>query len=256
MTREQRHVDEGVWVRLLDGQAGTAERLWAAWHARGCAHCARQRAAMTRRVARLDALLSTDTSPRPLTGARPAAIPRTRRRTATRAAIAGLLLGGSAVAFAAIGPRLQAWRHTSRLEARGAAPAAPATPADTLDAASEVATTRVRFASEHDTLALSLSSAPSAGTLTIVRSANAGARSIVELSLEGPRGLELLLVPGGAHVALDRGRLDGVLRVPLHVRAVRIVVGDERRGRQQVIRTLAWPSGAAQVVPWTAAATP
>ncbi|HEX6748196.1 MAG TPA: hypothetical protein VF092_12950 [Longimicrobium sp.] len=230
------HPDDGLLLRLMDGEADPAERADAARHVETCIACRERMARVRLRRERLTAMLaaadfpipgsiapaSAKTEPEviPLRARRPA--PARPRATWLRAAATIVLL----LAAAAMATPARAWiaqwlgarwaaithRETTPRPAPAPAPAAPVAPQTRTSA-------QVRFVPAGSELRVDVAHPQAAGALTLVPVAGPSAGAEVV----GGDEVNLLVIPAGVRI----GNADGTvasyrITVPEAVRRVRV----------------------------------
>ena len=234
------HPEDGVLLRLLDGQADDAEQASAGPHAAGCAECRARMDAMVRRRDRLAALLARTDFPVPAASApEPGVIPlHSRRREAApsrpwlrAAAIVLVVLGVGVMASPArawIARWLsEAWESVSG-DAQPAPAPAPAAPAPR--PAEQTAAAQVGFVPTGAELSVVVAHAQGAGALVVAAAPGASATAEV---VGGTGAADLLVLPAALHVRNTPGSAaEYRLSLPSSVRRVRIRVGG---GRETVV---------------------
>jgi len=234
------HPEDGVLLRLLDGEADAAEQAAAAPHAAACAECRARMDAMARRRERLGALLARADFPVPASSApEPGVIPlHARRREAAparpwlrAAAIILVVLGVGAVATPArawIARWItEAWESVTGDEA----PPAPApAPAPAPEPAEQTAAAQVGFVPTGAELTVVVAHAQDAGALTVAAAPGESATAEV---VGGTGSADLLVLPAALHVRNAPGSAaEYRLALPSSVRRVRVRVGE---GRETVV---------------------
>jgi hypothetical protein len=234
------HPEDGVLLRLLDGEADAAEQAAGA-HAAGCAECRARMDAMVRRRDRLNALLARTDFPVPAASApEPGVIPlHARRREAAparpwlrAAAIILVVLGVGVMASPA-----RAWIARWITEAwesvagDGDAPPAPApAPTPAPEPAEQTAAAQVGFVPTGAELTVVVAHAQDAGALTVAAAQGESATAEV---VGGTGSADLLVLPAALHVRNVPGSAaEYRLTLPSSVRRVRVRVGG---GRETVV---------------------
>jgi len=234
------HPEDGVLLRLLDGEADAAEQATAAPHAAACAECRARMDALARRRDRLAALLARTDFPVPASAApEPGVIPLHSRRRETAAparpwlraaAIVLVVLGAGVVASPA-----RAWIARMLTEAwesvAGDAPPAPApAPAPAPKPAEQAPAAQVGFVPTGAELSVVVAHPQEAGVLTVAAAPGASATAEV---VGGTGSADLLVLPAALHVRNAPGSAaEYRVTLPASVRRVRVRVGG---GRETVV---------------------
>lgn len=211
------HLDEGEFIRLIDGEYRADERAALEQHALTCPVCVR-RLAEWRRVssALTAALAAADVAPN--TGAvRP--LPRRfwRRRVSTLSAAAIVLLVVAGVAAAA--PPVRTWLRARWAELRGT----PTPPPRQESAAPQISsTTTVRFVPRAPVFAIELAARQDAGVLTVDVSED----TIATARLSGGSGAELVVLPMALRIVNRASTVASYdVRLPRGITEVTVHVG-------------------------------
>ncbi len=235
------HPEDGVLLRLLDGEADAAEQAAAGPHAAGCAECRARMDAMARRRDALAALLARTDFPVPVASApRPDVIPlHSRRRQGAparpwlrAAAIVLVVLGVGVMASPArawVGRWIaQAWESVTGDAAP--APASAPAPAPDPGPAEQAPAAQVGFVPTGAELSVVVAHPQDAGALTVAAAPGASATAEV---VGGTGAADLLVLPAAVHVRNAPGSAaEYRLTLPSSVRRVRIRVGG---GRETVV---------------------
>ncbi len=234
------HPEDGVLLRLLDGEADAAEQAAAGPHAAACAECRARMDAMARRRDRLAALLARTDFPVPAASVpEPGVIPlHSRRREAAparpwlrAAAIILVVLGVGVMASPArawIGRWIaDAWESVTGDDA----PPAPApAPAPVPKAEEQAPAAQVGFVPTGAELSVVVAHPQEAGALTVAAAAGASATAEV---VGGTGAADLLVLPAAVHVRNTPGSAaEYRLTLPSSVRRVRVRIGG---GRETVV---------------------
>jgi hypothetical protein len=224
------HASDGALLRLLDGEAGGAERSALLAHVAGCDACRARQGALAADAAAVREALSGAPAAPAFTWAdveRRAALRRAPRRAgpaprapawAWRAAAALLLAAGVAAAAPAVGR----WAR-ARLGGGAPAPAAPAPVArPAAPPAAGAAASAVAFAPAGDEVVVSFEARQAVGTLELVRAE--GGDAVRATVLGDPARARLLVLPGELHVRNAGADASYRVAVPEAVRRVRVRV--------------------------------
>jgi hypothetical protein len=228
------HLDDGVIVRLLDGEPG--DRAAADAHLAACPVCAERLATLRRRSLNLGALLAGGDFAVPAAPRAPAApVDELAARRAARGAPSRVWLRAAAVAALVVGAGLfssplRAWIRDLLGGLGGAAPVAvqPA-PAPSPDPApateARPASARIQFTPGGDELTVEIARAQAGGALVL--SAAPGATASAEV--RGPAGTTpaaLLVLPAALRIANEPVSVaEYHVAVPASVQRVRVRIG-------------------------------
>ena len=233
------HLEDGEFVRLLDGELDAGEAARAEAHAAGCEPCARRLGQLRRRSARLSGiLLASD----PATPPAPALDELTLRRAARerrsvaaprlwlRAATVAALLLAAGVVASPLRAVVADWLRTQweRIAPGAEAPAPAVAPAASPSGPASGA--RVQFTPQGTVFTLEVAATQAAGALEIRR---AGGATATAEQLGGAPQADLLVLPAGVRIRNAPGSTaDYRVIVPATARTVRVRIGE---GRERVL---------------------
>jgi hypothetical protein len=233
------HPEDGVLLRLLDGEASDVERARDGAHAASCDECRARMAAMERRKASLGALLARTDFPVPASAPpetkviplRPRAVPD---RPWLRAAAILLVVIAAGVVASPARAWIGRWVAERWAELTGDAPERtppPAAPAPApAPAPQEAPASQVSFVPSGGELRVVVAHPQAAGALTLAAAEGSSATAEV---VGGTGMADLLVLPAALHVRNAPGSAaEYRLALPSTVRRVRVRVGD---GRETVV---------------------
>jgi hypothetical protein len=225
------HLDDGVLVRLIDGEAADGERVGVEAHLAACPVCAARLGSLRRRSVNLGVLLARGDFAVPAAPSAPVdelAARREARRAAPRswlraAAVAALVIVGAGLFSSPV----RAW-FRDILGGGGASVAtrpAPA-PAPTPNASSPSSGARVRFMPQGEEMGVEIAH-PQAGSALVLERASSSTATAEVRAPVGALG-DLLVLPTGLRIANRANSPSAAeyhVAVPITVQRVRVRIG-------------------------------
>lgn len=224
------HLDDGVVVGLLDGQADPTQRARAEAHLAACSFCAERLDTLGRRSLTLSALLIRGDFPVPAIPATIAPMDELAARRATRSAPAlSWLRAAAVIAVLALGALasspLRAWMR-DLLAGAGGSTAVVATKPSGRTPLTEApqASARIQFTPSEEVLSVRIAASQASGSLVL--SAAPGTTAWAEVRAPvGSASVELLVLPTALRIANRAGSTaDYHVAIPASVRRVRVLV--------------------------------